>query len=610
MTESPIPPNKKRSKIGWILLSVFLVIATAGFFVYLNFNKLISTALRNVYEASQAADVYELTFENLRVNPLDGDISVLDVTFRRRETPRKSYPYINSSIQLKTKKLILEKVDILLLLKSNKLQLEKLAIIRPDIELDINGFNPILFPFMNPSLGVPNDEKTTIESYFLGEFQLTDASFRLINSAQKREFTVEKFNMSFEDLSLEKNNREDLFFLKALEFSVDKFSGSTQEGLLKQLSFADFKLKFDSVDVQKNLDTLLFNFQDFSSAINGLDIQTRDSLFHIMMSSFDLSYRDQTIALEKLSFKPNVSNAVIQKNYKFQHTQFSGTVDKISFGGVNFDSLLYANKFFIDEIELDNISALIYKDNTKAKDLKHFPQYLGQVILGLPNPVRIKTLKASNVNLINEERKPDGTIARVSVDRGTAEAKNITNLAPEETLTIEAVAYLANKVQFKLDLGFSYSKPQFSFDGLLQKFELAGLNPIIAAYTPAKFTGGMADEIKFSGLARNENSTGNLTFLYHDLKVNLELEDKAKWVNDLITFGANTALHSNNPASPNIPARSVKFQADRDMNKGFVNLIIKSLLDGMKETMLLSKENRKEFNQAKREARKEAKRGN
>ena len=120
----------------------------------------------------------------------------------------------------------------------------------------------------------------------------------------------------------------------------------------------------------------------------------------------------------------------------------------------------------------------------------------------------------------------------------------------------------------------------------------------------------MADEIKFSGLARNSSSTGNLTFLYHDLKVNLELEDKAKWVNDLITFGANTALHSNNPVSSTIPARSVRFGADRDMNKGFVNLIIKSLLDGMKETMLLSKENRREFNQAKREARKEGRKGN
>lgn len=610
MTESPKTPMKKRTKIGLILLSVFLVFATAGFFVYLNFNKLVSTALRNVYEATQAADMYELTFENLRVNPLVGNISVLDVTFRRRETPRKSYPYINSYIQLKTKKLILENVDLWLLLKSNKLLLEKIAIISPDIELDINGFNPILFPFGNPALGAPTDEKTPIESYFLGEFELTDATFRLINSAKKREFTVENFNMSFQELSLEKNSREDVFYLKELEFSVEKFSGTTQEDIFSQLSFADFKIKFDSVDAQKNLDTLIFNFQDFDSEMNALDIQTRDSLFHIMMSSFDLSYRDQTIELERLSFKPNVSNAVIQKNYQFQHTQFSGTVGKISFNGVNFDSLLYANKFFIDSVSLDSISALIYKDNTKAKDLKHFPLYLGQAITGIPNPVQIKTLKATNINLINEERKPDGTIARVSVDRGTAEAKNITNLAPEETLTINAMAYLANKVQFKLDLGFSYSQPQFTFNGLLQKFELVNLNQVIEAYTPAKFTAGVADEIKFSGVARNASSTGNLTFLYHDLKVSLELEDKAKWKNDLLTFGANTALHSNNPISATIPARSVKFKADRDMNKGFVNLIIKSLLDGMKETMLLSKENRKEFKQTKREARKEAKKGN
>jgi hypothetical protein len=169
---------------------------------------------------------------------------------------------------------------------------------------------------------------------------------------------------------------------------------------------------------------------------------------------------------------------------------------------------------------------------------------------------------------------------------------------------------LAGKVKFELKLNFSYSKPQFTFEGNMQKFQLTGLNQIIEAYTPARFLAGTADEIKFSGLALNSSSSGTLAFLYHDLKVDLKLEDKAKWKSDIITFAANTALHTNNPISPGLPPRKVNFAAERDMNKGFVNLIIKSILDGMKETMILSKENRKEYKKAKKEAKKEAKKDN
>jgi hypothetical protein len=43
------------------------------------------------------------------------------------------------------------------------------------------------------------------------------------------------------------------------------------------------------------------------------------------------------------------------------------------------------------------------------------------------------------------------------------------------------------------------------------------------------------------------------------------------------------------------------------MNKGFINIILKSLFNGLKETMVMSKENRKENREAKKEAKKERK---
>jgi hypothetical protein len=152
---------------------------------------------------------------------------------------------------------------------------------------------------------------------------------------------------------------------------------------------------------------------------------------------------------------------------------------------VNFDSLIYRRKIFIDEIILDKVSATIFKDKTKPPDLSRFPQYLGQSVKGIGAPLIVKKVSATNVNLVNRERNQDGSYATANINRATLEVKNITNLSSSEPLMLNANAYIENKAHFNLSLGFSYSEPHFSLNGRIEKFSLADLNPLIEAYTPA-----------------------------------------------------------------------------------------------------------------------------
>jgi len=597
-------PKKKWSRKRIILTSVGGIVCLTLFFTYQNFNKLVSAALRSAFSASLVSEVYELHFENLRVDPIQGNISVFNVTFLPKENA--DYPYVNSYLRLTTKALKLQDVDIMLLLRSNKLVLKKISITKPELGLEVNGTNPILFPF-NPSPASAKAGKSkSLDSYSLEEFELEDAAFELTNSVKKRHFNVQNFNLSLRELQVDQNTGEDLIFLKEIAISLEKFSGSMHEEGFRQMGFSDLKINFDSVNVRKNLDTLMFQFNDFTAELEALDIQTEDSLFRVNMDHFSMAYLDRAISLRGMSFVPDISNREIQKKHQFQQANFSGTVGSIELRGVNFDSLMYADKIFVDEISLDSVSVEVFKDNTKPKDTNRFPEYLGQTIMGISKPVRVRHVIATHVNLTNEERKADGTTAKVLITQGTAEIKNITNLSPDEELLLMANARLADMVQVDLNLKFSYSKRQFSFEGGMSRFDLANLNPIIKAYTPAEIVKGTADDVRFTGLASRKAATGSMKFLYHDLQIDLKLKEQAKWKSSLVTFGANTALLSNNPVSATSPERVVTFSAERDMNKGFLNLIIKSVLAGMKETMIMSKENRKEFNELKREMKREA----
>ncbi|MBP6334952.1 MAG: hypothetical protein KA444_05715 [Bacteroidia bacterium] len=606
MEKQPTVRSKKRT-LKRILVLVLILLAIASIALYNNYNRLLSEALLKSFNSSLISEVYELKFEKLRVNLIKGNINVLNAELSPREKPPNDYPYINSSIRLTTKKIVLQNVQIYTLLKSSVLNLEKIEIEQPDIVLRIDGEVPILFPFKDTSATASKQTRTkkkSIAGFELKEFKLIHASIDVENSTKLNKFRIQDINISLNDLLIDQQTGRDLFAYKNIEIAIGEFSGSMEKGGVRNIGAKDFKLSIDSLVSQKTLDTLIFTFNDLNLDLSNVDIQTADSLFHFTMGTFLISYKNKYIKLEKLAFEPNVSNKEIQKRYKYQHTQFAATVQQLHFNNVNFDSLIYYKKIYIDEVILDSINAKIFKDNTKPVDRNRVPTYFGEQISGIPIPLLIKQVSATNVNLLNTERKPDGSFGKANINRATLSVKDITNLSPTFLLEMKADAYIENKVHFNLSMDFDYSKPQFSFKGKINKFNLASLNPLIQSYTPAKIITGVADDIEFSGMVYRTYSIGKMKFLYHDLKLDLELKEQAKWKSSVIAFAANTGLHASNPISVDSPPRVVTFQAERNMNKGFVNIVIKSVLAGLKETMIMSKENRKAHQKEKNKRKK------
>jgi hypothetical protein len=524
-----------------------------------------------------------------------------------REKPLNSYPYINSSFRLSTHKILLKNVQILDLLKKNTLQLDRIEILEPEVELNITDNIPIFFPFNDSTVAASPDKKTgkkSIESFLLKEFDLADAALHVVNTAKQREIRVRKFSFSVRDMLIQQKLGKDEISYKNITISIGELSGKMQKEALKYVSFKDFSLSIDSLKIQKSIDTLIYRFSDYSTGIKNVDIHTADSTFHIMLQSFNLKYKDKSIQLDGFTFEPNVSHAVLQKKSPYQKTEFTVKVGALNITGLDFDALIYSKKLFIDQISIDKLDLSLYKDKNKPVDKNKFPQYLGQKITAIKLPLTVKNIKATNVNLYNEERKEDGKTAKVIVGRGTLEAKNITNQDPAGTLTLSASAYIENKVLLNLHVIFSYAAPQYSFTVKSGKFNLMDLNQLLLAYTPAKISKGIVDEISLSGTAYKTNATGTMKFFYHDLDVDMKLSEK-QWQNNVVAFAANTYLSSSNPPSDGSPAKIVQFKAERDMNKGGFNILLKSFLAGMKETMIMSKENKQAYKEAKKAAKEE-----
>ncbi|HPH47559.1 MAG TPA: DUF748 domain-containing protein, partial [Chryseolinea sp.] len=471
------------------------------------------------------------------------------------------------------------------------------------IEVVLAGKRHIILPFKDSTAVAkkPKEKgKKLIGSFFLKEFQLIDAAFHSTNEYQQREFNVQNLSISIFDLLLNEDPGQYEASFSKVNLAIGNFDGYLKKGALQKVSFKDFYIGVDSLSMNMAIDTLIYRFHDFNAGMRALDIQTADSTFHITMQSFDLSYLEKSIKLKAVSFKPNVSHAQLQRDHKYQHAEFSGSAGSLSLNQIDFDSLLYAEKVFINEVVLDSVKASIFKDKTKPNDSTKRPIYLSQAISSITLPLRIHHVRATHVHLDNTERKPDSTYAKVEITRASLHAQNITNLSDVTDLDIKADAYINNQAHFKAELIYHYNKPQVDFNVVVEKFNLPNLNPLIQAYTPAKINNGTSDEISLLGVAGETKSDGTMKFLYHDLEVDLVLHDQPKWKSSVIAFAANSVLNSSNPASISSPPRIVQFHVERDMTKGFINVILKSLFDGLKETMIMSKENRKIFHNSKK----------
>lgn len=601
-----------RKTILWIVGILFVLICGVAVYLYNNLNRLLTNALVKSFNSNIISDVYELKFDDLSVDLLQGNIKVYNVELQPRQKPLRDYSYINSSFHLKTQKMRLENVQLVTLIKKNILNLDRIVITEPDVELKLNGKNYILFPLPDTTSSDNKREtgnKKTLKSFSLKDFALINAAFHVTNAAKERDFTIRNLNITLSNLVIDQLPGKLILFNRHIDLSIGEFTGNLRNNALKYISFKDYKTTLDSVHIQQTRDTAIKRFVDFTTVLKGLDIQTADSIVHLAMESFDLSWRKKSIRLEGLSFKPNISDAAMQQRFKFQNTQFSGTVGTMSLSGVNFDSLLYSGKLLIDKIALDKLSVSLFKDHTKPIDRTRFPQYLGQTVKAIPIPLLIKQVTVTNANLVNKERKLDGNMAIANINRATIDARNISSLSANNPLTINAVAHIENKAPVNLTLGFSYLAPQYSINGRIGKFNLQDLNKLLNYYAPAAaIKKGIVDEITFSGIVYRTNSNGTMKFLYHDLEVDLELHNKAEWKSSVLAFAANTYLNASNPPSEGVPFRVVEFKAERDMYKGFVNILIKSVLNGLKETLIMSKENRKAYKEVKKEARKEARR--
>jgi len=296
--DKPSPKISMKKKLLIFLAGILVILAGGSFYLYNNFNKLLTNALMDAFNANIASDVYELKFSDLNVNLMRGSIKVKDVVIQPREVSLKDYPYINSKIKLTTKELQLSNVQIMELLEQKKLKLDRIKIETPEIELTIADKIPIFLPFIdttNVAGTIQKNEKNAIKGFSLKNFDLTDASIHVENFAKKRNLNFKNLNISLRDLTFDQQVGKDLLGLSMFNFSIDEMDGSLEKDSIKYIGLKDYGVTIDTLRLLKSIDTIIYSFGDYNMGFHDLNIQTADSIFTLSMQQLSVSYADSLI---------------------------------------------------------------------------------------------------------------------------------------------------------------------------------------------------------------------------------------------------------------------------------------------------------------------------
>ena len=596
--------NRKKRLISIILLSILIIIGGTFFYFSRNFDRILSDKIHTLYNQSEVSKYYSLEFKKLRVNLFSMSVRIYDIHFNPKKSEHSDFYQEYGSIEVQVGKIVIKKADIFDFISSNNINVKDFVIEHSKINISSpqGQFKP--FAFITKSN--PNDSlqlEANIQHIRFDDTQLDYFG----NPKDNIENSFKEFSMEIDSLYFNKSFTEIQFSLSKLVANLQKahFQSSKAGNFnLERLRFGVSNLKMELLS--KNLNV---NYQNFFIQLIKPSMITKDGLYTLSSEQISIDEEHKSLFLTKVSIRPKLDNNSFAHHFKYQQLRAEINIDKINFANINYDKLIHQKAIIADTVYIEGVHADLYKDKNLPLNRKLYPKYLARQIFGIKKPLKLGVAIIKDVDIAFSVRQTNGRLSAIDITNINGRLENIQNKNPDERLKLSATGRVHNSIPFDVTILFDYSTDQFSYKGRIFKSDLSSISTVVRSFAPVKIEKGFLESIKFKGYASATDSRGSMLFLYKDLDLEIESNNKEKekeFQKFVLSLAANTYIYSNNPVKSDVAPRRVNYYIKRDRNKGFLHLLIQSLIQGIRETVIPSKENRKSYRKIKKKRKKKS----
>jgi hypothetical protein len=331
------------------------------------------------------------------------------------------------------------------------------------------------------------------------------------------------------------------------------------------------------------------NLKDYKS-------RTPDSLYWMHVRDVSYSAAEQTLKVGQFSVEPRYSRQQFDIKVKTQRDRYDVRLNDIALLRLQPRMLLEDQVIWADKLTINSAKLDIYHNrmlpSSGEKKLGGFPN---QLLLKVGIPIYIDTLIGKKAELSYTEINPKTQEAgKLTFNNLHARIRNITNIdsmiAKNSHFVADMDAILMNsgKLRARFDFSIKDTSGAFAVSGQVKTMEGKDLNPILKPLGQVEVKSCNINDLTFSMTGNEMAASGEVKFLYTDLKVNIlkkdEGTDKFKH-KGLISFLANMLfIKDSNPAKGETRIGHPHFT--RDPEKSFFNLVWKTLFTGIKEVAL------------------------
>ncbi len=302
----------------------------------------------------------------------------------------------------------------------------------------------------------------------------------------------------------------------------------------------------------------------------------------------ELDSRNGTLRVDRIALDPQYPKNEFAAKALSDWTQAS--VGTLSCHRIDFSGLFSSQQLVMDSAYIGEVKVISYK-NRKVYQPEKNKKMIHESIQQLPLKIDIGNIRLENIDATYQELDEDGLEPGTIAFNGiSGNFRNVTNVTegndPYMVLGATGLLMNAGRIDATFNLPVSSAHPAFTVQGTLGPMELTLLNPTLEPLLDTRVDKGKADRMEFHITGTTTSSRVNLTLLYHDLHASLLKEKDDHLVRrKFLSFLADKIFIKNeNPDHRGVRYGEGTFE--RDFTKSQFNYLWKSLLPGLKQTII------------------------
>ena len=436
------------------------------------------------------------------------------------------------------------------------LHIENLQLNQPDITLHRKNKKGELKISLKNNISDENNDFVNLRNFQtsgrvinIGELSISSDHFLLTKDNKDYGVDSGKITMAFSSLQKEKTGEKN-----------NSWKGTLKKATIKNLLPFVIKenetLKIDSVNIQNaNFDSVASDLRQVIKSSPNLVVSNltghfidSNEKFNWYNGNFDKN--KNSIAVDSVHYRPFNDLKTFVANHPYQADYIEATSGKVNIDGFNSDRYFDDSIFSADKITFTNPGISIFRDKQlpfKSRGTRLLPT---SGIKNMSRKISINTIQLNNAAIAYSElsnKTHDTAIVYFTrLNASLGPAKNF-DLEPNDSLRLNAYAYLLDTVFLKLDVHQSYSDTLSGFTMVLQAapFEMSLLNPVLMPLASAKINSGKIDTLSLHAIGKEYYSLGKMKIVYDNL--NLQILKNGQSENPslktkLTSFIANTFL--------------------------------------------------------------------